>query len=348
MNISIFASIWSQNLGDELILKNEIQLLREEFWEDTQFQVASYDPKNPFFQDENTDYFEYFPIWIRNPKNIARNIKNLWSFIASIIWSDIVVIGWGGIIYDSEKQSNSNPLNQWIFRISIARLFRKKIYFYALWVDIKDGNNTWKLKKIFKNAWKVTVRDSKSQKQLQAIGVSSEIVDDPVMIDSATSFSSGRERIQDWVTRWWTILWSHPSKIFQISDLKNYDLRGKKVGLALRSWYFWKDPEWEQVFIEELCGYIESRGSKIIFLPHSFHSSDSISNDYLFLKQFMTDKREMKESMKDVYACYTHKLTHLNITMRLHSMILSYIYDIEQVTLSYSTKTDELVKKLSE
>jgi polysaccharide pyruvyl transferase WcaK-like protein len=33
--------------------------------------------------------------------------------------------------------------------------------------------------------------------------------------------------------------------------------------------------------------------------------------------------------------------------MRLHSIILSYVYGIDQIVLSYSQKTDEAIKKLS-
>ena len=65
MIISIFASIWAQNLGDELILKNEIKMLEEEYWKDTQFFVFSYDSKNPFYKKSNIKYIEYFPIWIK-------------------------------------------------------------------------------------------------------------------------------------------------------------------------------------------------------------------------------------------------------------------------------------------
>ena len=369
MNICIFASIWAQNLGDELIIKNEIQLLEQEFWADTRFKIATYNIQDIFYTQKNIQYFEYFPLWIKNPKNIFRNIKNLWIFYKNIIWSDIVVIWGGWIIYDSEIQSVWNPLNQWIFRANIARLFWKKLYFYALWIDIKDTKNTKKLKNIFKNAFKITVRDTHSQKQLSYIWMQSELVDDPVMSDSfAASFSSGRERIQDWVVTWNNILWTHLSKTFQISDLKHYDFSEKKVWLALRSWYFWdslaaafllKRPQcplrienwmrWayeEKKLITELCEYIESQWGAVVFLPHSFHESDAIANDHIFLNQFLTEAREIKISMQEVYDVYTKSQTDLNITMRLHSIILSHVYEIPQIVLSYSLKTDEVIKKL--
>ncbi len=333
MNISIFASIWARNLWDELILKNEIELLKEEFWKNTQFQVASYEVKNPVFHIENTWYFEYFPFGIKNPRNFVRNIQNLWKFIWILIWSDIVVIWWWGIIYDSEIQAVKNPLNQWIFRTYLARFFRRKIYFYAIGIDIKKEENFQKLEKIFKNVWKITVRDEKSQEQLEKIGLKSKIIDDPVM----------REDEEKGI-----ILWVHNVKSFIPKDFEKYDFQGKKVWLALRSWYIWKS--WkeriERLLIEELCRYIEKQGWKIIFLPHSLHKMDMKANDYEFMKQFVNYERYIYANIWEVYTAYNHKMIDVIISMRLHSIILSYTYGIDQIVLSYCQKTDELIKKL--
>jgi len=333
MNISILASIWSENLWDELILKNEIALLKKEFWKKTQFQVASYDFKKPVFQIQNTQYFEYFPIWIKNPKNFYRNIKNFLKFLRVIIWSDVVVVGWGGIIYDSEIQSVKNPLNQWVFRTRMARIFWKKLYFYAVWVDIKQQENNKKLKKIFRTAYKVTVRDKKSQEQLKNIGIKSKVVDDPVMQDAEEK---------------WKILWTHSSKKFKLHDFKSYNFAGKKVGLALRSWYIGTsgDARVEKLLVEELCGYIEKQGWKIVFLPHSLHQTDIRANDYEFMKQFLNYDREIYATLGEVYTAYTHKMLDIVISMRLHSIILSHVYRIDQIVLSYSQKTEQVIKKL--
>lgn len=334
MNISIFASIGAQNLWDELILKNEIELLKQEFWKDIRFKVASYDVKNPLFQIQNIQYFEYFPLGIKQVKNIFRNIRNFFKFFQVIVWSDFVVIGWGGIIYDSELQSVWNPLKQWLFRVSLARFFRKKIYFYALWIDIKNPENFKILEKIFKNAWKITVRDEKSQIQLSELWIESELVDDPVMSES-------HER--------WNILWTHSSKNFKLQDFENYDFQWKKVWIALRSWYIGQsgDQRIEKILIEELCSYIEKKWGKIIFLPHSLHQSDIRANDYGFMKQLLTYDREIYASIAEVYTAYNHKMLDVVISMRLHSIILSYVYGIDQIVLSYSQKTNELIKKLS-
>jgi polysaccharide pyruvyl transferase WcaK-like protein len=346
MNISIFASIGAQNLWDELILKNEIDLLKTEFWEKSKFQVASYDSKNPLFQIQNTQYFEYFPLGIKQVKNIFRNIRNFFKFLSVIIWSDRVVIWWGGIIYDSEIQSVWNPLKQWLFRVRVARFFRKKIYFYGIWIDIKNAENNKILEKIFKKAWKITVRDEKSQKQLEQIWMKSEIVNDPVMSENMQSHLSSQERIERGVNR--NILWTHSSKIFRLKEFENYNFDWKKVWLALRSWYIGTsgDERIEKLLVEELCGYIEKKWGQVIFLPHSLHPTDVRANDYEFMKQFLNYDREIYVNLAEVYTAYNHQMIDVVISMRLHSIILSYVYGIDQIALSYSQKTDEVIKKL--
>jgi len=334
MNISIFASIWCQNLWDELILKNEIALLKQELWGVSKFRVASYDIHDLLFQIPNTQYFEYFPLGIKRPKNIFRNIRNFFKFLSVIIWSDRVVIWGGGIIYDSEIQSVWNPLSQWLFRVRVARFFRKKIYFYALWIDIKNPENKKKLQQIFKNAWKITVRDEKSRQQLSEIWIRSEIVDDPVMRESAQKG---------------TILWTHSSKTFKPKDFENYDFSGKKIWLALRSWYIGSsgDMRVEKLLVEELCQYIEKKWGRIIFLPHSLHPSDAQANDYEFMQQFVNYDREIYADLWEVYTAYNHQMIDIIISMRLHSMILSYVYGIDQIALNYSQKTEQAIKKLT-
>lgn len=343
MNISIFASIGAQNLWDELILKNEIELLKQEFWDDSQFKVASYDARNPLFEIKNTQYFEYFPLGIKQIKNVFRNFRNFFIFLSVIIWSDRVVIWGWGIIYDSELQSVWNPLRQWLFRVRVARFFRKKIYFYSIWVDIKNPENHEILGKIFRKAWKITVRDEKSQEQLGEVWVKSEIVDDPVM-NEHTSFPLKKE-----VAIGGGILWTHNSKSFNIKkEFEKYDFNWKKVWLALRSWYIGTsaDARIEKLLIEELSQYIEKRGGKIIFLPHSLHPSDAQANDYEFMKQFVNYDREIYANLVEVYTAYNHNMLDVVISMRLHSIILSYVYGIDQIVLSYSQKTDEVIKKL--
>jgi len=61
----------------------------------------------------------------------------------------------------------------------------------------------------------------------------------------------------------------------------------------------------------------------------------------------MKEGREIKKSMQEVYEAYTKRGVDINIAMRLHSIILSEVYEIPYIALSYSQKTEEQLKKLS-
>jgi len=65
------------------------------------------------------------------------------------------------------------------------------------------------------------------------------------------------------------------------------------------------------------------------------------------MQQFLTYDREIYTDISEVYTAYNHRMLDIVISMRLHSIILSRVYGIDQIVLSYSRKTDEAIKKLS-
>lgn len=339
MKISIFASIWAQNLWDELILKNEIKLLKKEYWEDTIFRVFTYDKKNPFFIDDNIVYSEYFPIGIRKKRNIPRNLVNFFIFLFSTIRADLIVIWWGWIIYDEEVQSTKNPLDSWIFRRRFFRIFFKKVYFFRVWINIKNEINLKKVKKIFKNSYKIEVRDNYSFELLKSLWINSTIEKDPVFYDA-----------WELVTKK-SIIWTVSSYFFDKTLFSDFDLSWKKIGLAIRAWYFVEKSNvsvrMEEWRIREVINYLVWEWAQVVLLPHSFHDSDDLANDFLFLTNFVWETWvSIKQDMNEVYEAYKNKEIDICIAMRLHSIILSHVYEIPFIVLSYSTKTDEVLNEL--
>lgn len=336
-NIFILAAIGSRNLWDELILKNEIALLRKEFWAESTFRVCSYDFHNPFYESQGLTYQEYFPIDAKNIQNIPRNGKNIVSFIRSVIWADIVVMGGGGIFYDSEYQSITESLRWWTWRAQKIRRLWKNIYFYAVGFDIKTQKWDEDIRAILDNAYKITVRDSQSQLYLETLGIQSEEVFDPVMYDAGLEYTP------------WKILWSYDSGAFGLKDLEQYDFKGKRVWVALRPGFLWKtkNEKIEKLLLQEILLYIESQWWSIILVPHSFHPSDARANDLLFLEQFVSPERKITRNMQESYELYTNNGLDIMIAMRLHSMILSHVYGIDQIALCYGAKTHSLIKKIS-
>jgi hypothetical protein len=63
-------------------LKNEIKILRKKYKDkNPKFIVFSYEIEKPFYINIDVEYREYFPVGIKKPKNIVRNIKNFFIFL---------------------------------------------------------------------------------------------------------------------------------------------------------------------------------------------------------------------------------------------------------------------------
>lgn len=342
MIITIFASIWAQNLWDELILKNEIKLLESKYWKNTKFFVFSYDYKNPFFINDNIIYVEYFPIWIRKIKNILKNIFNFFNFLKIVIKSDLIIIWWWWIIYDEEKQSSKNPLNQWIFRIKVFEIFNKKFNFFWVWINIKSDKNFNKVKLIFKKANDIKVRDNYSFELLKKLKIKSEIIKDPVFYDNDLNKKFENKSF---------LLKKVNSFDFTIDDLKDIDFKWKRVWLAFRKGYLinksyksYKNEEENKII--EIINFIIKNNWKVVLLAHSFHKTDVIANDYLYLKKFVKNDVIITQTMNETYETYKFKKIDICLSMRLHSMILSQVYWIKFVWISYTTKTDQILNNL--
>ena len=341
MKIAIFASIWAQNLGDELILKNEINILEKQYWDKTEFYVFTYDKKNIFFKKDNVFYCNYFPIWIKNPINFFKNFISFINFLRIIIISDLIILWWGWIIYDNEIQENKSPLDSWLFRVRFFNFFRKKYNFFRVWINIKNESNLAKVKSIFYKANKIEVRDSYSKDLLSNLWIDSFLEKDPVFFDKWDDITSVK-----------SLIWVVNSYSFDKNIFKDFDLEWKKVWLAIRQWYFVKksniSSRMEEWRIREIINYLVSNWAKVILMPHSFHPYDDIANDFLFLTNFAWEKWvEIIENMEWVYDIYKNKKIDFCISMRLHSIILSHVYEIPFLWISYSKKTDEILNQLS-
>jgi len=328
MKISIFASIGSQNLWDELILKNEIKLF-EKRYKDPSFRVFSYDSEKPFYTQENIEYKNYFPIGIRNPKNIFKNVWSFFHLIKAAFWSDVIIIWWGGLFYDWE--SNNSALMQWKARVEFFNSLRRKVIFYGVSIDIRNEANYEYIRAIFSNAAEIHVRDEHSYRLLKSLGIESEVMIDPVFYDHG-----GKQREKN------SCIKSVDSHHLTLSDFTDIDWQWKKVWVALRN--VWTTGYREN--IEEILQYIVSEGGEIIYLPHSFHESDKQANDFDFLSSLPV-KWYISESMKETYGFYLQKKVDICLAQRFHSIVLSEVYEIPYIWMSYSQKTKSLLEKLS-
>lgn len=166
MHISILTASGKYNLGDELILAEEFRHLKNHFPRAT-FSVFTYDTESLLINDSQIETMTFFPNKIKQKplKNIIYFFQNIWT----IFRSDLIVIGGGGLIYDRETQKNMLPMFQWKARVFLAKLFRKKILWWAVGINLLE-ENMQKIHFLFsgKNSI-VTVRDEKSLETLKKI-----------------------------------------------------------------------------------------------------------------------------------------------------------------------------------
>jgi polysaccharide pyruvyl transferase WcaK-like protein len=97
--------------------------------------------------------------------------------------------------------------------------------------------------------------------------------------------------------------------------------------------------------MREIIEILLAQKAKIILIPNSIHPLDKSSDDYLFLNTFaQTYNLEILENISKSYTAYKERKIDICFAMRLHSIILSQVYDIPYIAFSYSKKTDEILK----
>lgn len=89
--VLIMTATGSYNLGDEIILKEELQFLHGHYGEIVDFTVFTHDKKSALFQDDTIHWASYFPNnFFGNP------FANIWYFIVNV-WkiarADILIVG---------------------------------------------------------------------------------------------------------------------------------------------------------------------------------------------------------------------------------------------------------------
>jgi hypothetical protein len=89
--VLIMTATGSYNLGDEIILREELKFLHGHYGEMVDFTIFTHNKKSALFQDDSVGWATYFP------NNLFRNpLANIWYLIANI-WriarADIMIIG---------------------------------------------------------------------------------------------------------------------------------------------------------------------------------------------------------------------------------------------------------------
>ncbi len=313
-NILIYTATGEFNLGDECILASEVAYLRKRFPLAT-IRIVTYNPLSSLVpSDSAVSTISYFPNNIR--KHPFKNFVAFFQNIISIFRADLIIVGGGGIFYDTEFGQSFDTLRRtWSLRFFCMQLFKKPVLFWSIGIDLSDEH----LRKVswwftYKKA-KVSVRDRYSQKLLSDIGVVTERIMDPVF------------------------LWDPP--IHKTLSSSGIDIPNKRIGIALRSWYLQDEAE----NIERIVRYLQAHGFEVIFLSHSFHPTNILSHDQeIFQSSAERFHIAITKTMRETLDLYP--TLDFVVGMRLHANILSVVHGIPFYSISYGNKTRAILQEL--
>jgi polysaccharide pyruvyl transferase WcaK-like protein len=305
--VLIMTATGSYNLGDEVILSEELKFLQSHYGDMAEFCYFTHDPKWSFVKDPTVKVASYFPNgFFRNPfANIGYFFKNIWL----IYRADILIIGGGGLIFDNEPGVNFDMLLwQWYFRTKIARIGWTAIVYLGLSLEVKNSKNKMKLPKIFKRWDFIILRDEKSVGIMEALEIPCSQIPDLAFL-------------------------YEPQKPEMLPPKK-------RVGISVRGWFLWDTEK----MIPEIYDYLVEKWYDPVFLIHTA-AGDESQNDALFIKRVMTGKTynvtaTIEQSLK------VYPTLYAVVGMRFHSWVFACIHDIPFLMISYGPKTDELIKLL--
>lgn len=298
---------WAHNLWDELILREEINYVREHYGKNVDITAFAYDLTDILTRDPGVRFVSYFPNRIGEYffKNLQFLIQNIWI----IARADVLIIGGWGIIFDNEPGVSFWALfTQWSFRINLARIFKTTILFWGIGLEITHVANKMKLRKLFVPGDFILVRDLQSKGLLDALEIPSIQVQDIVF------------------------LYEPPVESRSLTEVK-------PVWISVRWWFI--DNE---IAIPLIYDYLLGLGYKPIFLVFSSAWEES-QNDLLFISRVMSWKK-YNITKNIVQTLDIYPFLHAIIGMRLHAGILACVHHIPYIPISYWPKTDNLIKSM--
>jgi len=313
MQISILGSYGEGNLGDEAILAGILTHFPNDevviFTHNSEYTAKLYPDAivRPMLPAGFRSYFK---------QAINGDLKKSLKLLKE---SERILIGGGGIFYDSKFSVGRNPIKVWYWRIRLLNRVRAKFELYAVGISKLEKKVSQKLmRKICFLADKIFVRDEGSFKNLLDIGVKQEIA---VIQDPAFDFPTHGEK-----------------EIY-----KNFT-----IGISLRAWE--KQEEFFKKALEKTEGLACLHTNTLInikLIPMSTRTDD----DRKVLREFkdtlpksLRKRTELTEPQTPIEAYKIIAGLDFLIGMRLHSLIFAQLAGIEYLPLVYDEKVKEVLR----
>jgi len=300
------------NIGDEAILAGLIKTTERKF----QVKALSYNPQNTKRQHK-IDSFYLLPFGVRS---ILRGIfkGEIIHTINGIRNCDTFILGGGGLFSNEHWKA----VAIWSLHAFVAKICGKPVIMMAQTVEYIDSIVwRWVVKKTFKGAKKITVRDKESKKVLEKMGIQNV----SITADPAWLLKKGYKE-----------------------NIKENKIENKKqeVIISLR---IWKNHNSNLVkTIVQFAKALNNQG----YLPVLMSFQTIRQNDQKLIKKITTHLKANEIEYKELIPHSPKEaLTYIRgvtavVGMRLHSCIFSAICEVPFIAISYSSKVKSFVEKL--
>lgn len=338
--IALSAFIGSNNIGDEAILMSILFSINKNIG-NTSISIFTINPINTRKIIAALDTcMTLNDIQIINSKKIIKILKTIYE-------CDVFICGGGGLLQDQSSMFNI-PYHLW--KVFIAKLFRKRIMFYAVGagpIDTWIGKNMTRI--AISMADIITVRDSESKKILTKLTRNCKniiVSADPVINLPSSS-----------------------NDLINIFNLEKIPLDKPLVGVCLRHWF--DTYRYIPVNIVKKLN-IQTKKDKIEydkFVMNVARTLDAFLNDYdvnIVFIPFWTGRddkihRDIRNNMGNIHKTYNIiqsytpddikgiiSMLNIVIGMRLHSLILASTLHIPFVGIVYAPKVENFLEELLE
>lgn len=300
------------NTGDDAMLYSLLQNLNE-YYDDVEFSILS---RSSLITPP-----------LKNEARIISSDRPVMAFW-EIINSSIFILGGGTHLYDYGKKKNRIlRLSQMLVLVTIAKIFRKKIY--LLGIGVESPTTTWGkhlIKNICKLADKITLRDSFSYSVLNEMGLKDNII---------RSFDLAA-------------LLPYPS-----SYNKTNVLNEKRVlGISILPFYeiYYNNKEKDELLISNLAKDLdewlrnEPEGMIYLFIFKGESKDDDARITNMLQKQLEQSKRVKLIDYDPHPVEMLHKIAQCSafIGMRYHSCLFAYLAGIPMIIIDYAEKNRSL------
>ena len=242
--------------------------------------------------------------------------------IKAIRGCDIFISGGGSLMQDA---TSTRSLVYYVLLIRLAKFFGKKIILYANGIGpVNKPANRRRVRKAVNAADCVTLRDSASEEELRAMGVTRSdiaVTSDPVFLLNPAPREVGESILREAGVP-----------------------EGQFVAVSIRKWG--EDAEFQRRMAEICDGITKNLDCRIVFLPMQPRVDERESEAVAALmseKSWIIPTGHTAEELMSVIA-----QSELTLSMRLHSLVFAARAAVPSIGFSYDPKLDAFLDILGE